>query len=309
LRNFSIVRPALWSGGTGRILRASGPEAQLVAAYLITNQHANMIGLYYLPLGYMTVDLASPPEALRKGLAGCVDAGFCRYDDPTGYIWVVNMAREQVMDEKGVVHLGDNRVRAAVKMFEASPKTPFHKAFALLYGPMFGAQWTITDGRACQGLAKGLPRGVARSPSDTDADADSDTDQNKDGKAKTCSRKRERGGYAEPFLAFWQAYPRKTAKGAAAKAWDKARPPLPDVLKALDWQCTSEQWTKDGGQFIPLPATYLNQRRWEDEPQAPAAPAEHPAMKVLRQSIERGRARDGMTGRDVTPDEIKGLLK
>jgi hypothetical protein len=27
----------------------------------------------------------------------------------------------------------------------------------------------------------------------------------------------------------------------------------------------SQQWTKDNGQFIPMPATWLNGRRWEDE--------------------------------------------
>ena len=40
-----------------------------------------------------------------------------------------------------------------------------------------------------------------------------------------------------------------------------------DILTALNWQKKSEQWLKDNGQFIPYPATYLNQRRWEDEPQ------------------------------------------
>lgn len=297
VRNFSIVRPALWTGETGRVLHAAGPEAQLVAAYLITNQHANMIGLYYLPMGYMAVDLASPPEALRKGLRGCVDAGFCRYDECTFHIWVVNMAREQVVDEKGVVHLGDNRVRAAVKMFEASPKTPFHKDFAAYYGSMFGASWTVTGGRACQGLAKGLPRGVARTPSDTDTDADSDTDadtdQNKDRKTKTCSRKRERTStYPPDFLAFWNAYPRRTGKGAAAKAWRKALPPIEEVTAALSWQMQTEQWTRDGGQFIPHPATYLNQHRWEDEPPSQCAPIprEAPVTPIDRAASLRRRA-------------------
>ena len=31
-------------------------------------------------------------------------------------------------------------------------------------------------------------------------------------------------------------------------------------------QKESDQWTRDDGQFIPLPATYLNQGRWKDEP-------------------------------------------
>ena len=39
------------------------------------------------------------------------------------------------------------------------------------------------------------------------------------------------------------------------------------MLSAIDTQKKSDQWKKDGGQFIPNPATWLNQRRWEDEVQ------------------------------------------
>lgn len=70
------------------------------------------------------------------------------------------------------------------------------------------------------------------------------------------------------FEAFWMAYPKKVGKGATRKAWDRVKQPaasLDLILKALSWQVASEQWTKNGGQFIPNPATYLNQQRWLDE--------------------------------------------
>lgn len=68
------------------------------------------------------------------------------------------------------------------------------------------------------------------------------------------------------FQQFWVSYPKKTGKGEACKAWAKHKPNLQSVLDALAWQSMSEQWTKDGGQFIPNPSTYLNQQRWKDEP-------------------------------------------
>lgn len=68
------------------------------------------------------------------------------------------------------------------------------------------------------------------------------------------------------FETFWKSYPRKVGKDAALKAWNKKKPNLDEVLKALEWQTQSAQWLKDGGQFIPHPATYLNQGRWKDEP-------------------------------------------
>jgi len=70
------------------------------------------------------------------------------------------------------------------------------------------------------------------------------------------------------FGSFWQEYPRKVAKQAALKAWEKTaaiRPPLAEILSALEVQKSSAQWTREGGRFIPHPATWLNQGRWDDE--------------------------------------------
>ena len=67
------------------------------------------------------------------------------------------------------------------------------------------------------------------------------------------------------FQEFWDAYPRKVGKQAALKAWNKTKPNIEEVLIALDWQKQSDQWYKNGGQFIPNPATWINQHRWHDE--------------------------------------------
>jgi len=83
------------------------------------------------------------------------------------------------------------------------------------------------------------------------------------------NRNRSLGGIrGECFEEFWKLYPKKTGKGAAEKIWMKIPEPtetLDKIKIALEWQKKSDQWGKQDGQFIPLPATYLNQRRWEDE--------------------------------------------
>lgn len=69
------------------------------------------------------------------------------------------------------------------------------------------------------------------------------------------------------FSRFWAAYPRKEGKGAAEKAFAKHKPGDQDLdcmLAAVETQKRSDKWRKDGGQYIPMPATWLNQRRWED---------------------------------------------
>lgn len=69
------------------------------------------------------------------------------------------------------------------------------------------------------------------------------------------------------FDAFWDAYPKKSAKPAARKAFKAAKinGHLSEVIGDIESRLLSEAWLKNGGQFIPNPATYLNQRRWEDE--------------------------------------------
>jgi uncharacterized protein YdaU (DUF1376 family) len=73
------------------------------------------------------------------------------------------------------------------------------------------------------------------------------------------------------FEEFWELYPKKVGKAAAAKAWRKLKPDVGKqavMLEALSVHVASESWRKDGGQFVPNPATWINGARWEDEVQA-----------------------------------------
>lgn len=75
------------------------------------------------------------------------------------------------------------------------------------------------------------------------------------------------------FADFWSAYPKKVGKGAAEKAWSKIKPDKPTfdaIMQAVEAQKHSDQWHRNNGQYIPNPTTWLNQRRWEDEPGRPA---------------------------------------
>lgn len=76
-------------------------------------------------------------------------------------------------------------------------------------------------------------------------------------------------GVKDGFDAFWARYPRKVGKPKALAAYRalKVTPAVQaTILAALDAQCTWPQWTKDNGEFIPHPATWLHRRGWEDEP-------------------------------------------
>ena len=70
----------------------------------------------------------------------------------------------------------------------------------------------------------------------------------------------------DPFDQFWQLYPRRVAKADARKAWAKIKPAdRQKIIEVLPEHLKQDQWTKDGGTFIPYPASWLNGERWEDE--------------------------------------------
>ena len=89
------------------------------------------------------------------------------------------------------------------------------------------------------------------------------------------------------FNQFWTAYPKHIAKQSAVKAFEKLKPDeklLEAMLKAIEMQKESKQWEKDGGAFIPYPATWLNQRRWEDE--LPQVETDNVFLQMLREEGE-----------------------
>lgn len=90
------------------------------------------------------------------------------------------------------------------------------------------------------------------------------------------------------FLEFWQLYPKKAAKAQAEKSFEKINPDrelLDTILKAVEQQKKSKQWLKDEGQFIPMPATWLNQRRWEDVVQIDTKPQLTPQQEEDMRAI------------------------
>ncbi len=92
------------------------------------------------------------------------------------------------------------------------------------------------------------------------------------------------------FERFWAGYPRKVGKDAARRVWQQLAPDnaLTDrMVAAVEQHCASEQWQKDGGQFIPYPRTWLNRGGWTDELDAApvrAAPAGKTSSAMARAS-------------------------
>ena len=106
---------------------------------------------------------------------------------------------------------------------------------------------------------------------DVDVDGDKDVDVDIYSNPPTSPRRgsgRKKSADMDGFALFWQEYPRKAAKAAALKAWQKLNPSpelVERILEHVRDHKRSQDWIKDGGQFVPHPATFLNGRRWEDD--------------------------------------------
>lgn len=88
----------------------------------------------------------------------------------------------------------------------------------------------------------------------------------------------------EVFEKFWKPYPKKASKPDAERAFakamgwlpkHKARATIEQIVEGLAWHLTCAQWVKDGGGFIPHPASWLNADGWNDRPLQPE-PGEAP---------------------------------
>lgn len=96
---------------------------------------------------------------------------------------------------------------------------------------------------------------------------------NSDGKSdnKHTPRKSAKSVFTEGFDDFWAEYPRPVAKQKAREAWAKVKPDegVRESILADIRSRKAGEWKDIEARYIPHPSTYLNQRRWEDEPPKP----------------------------------------
>ncbi len=107
------------------------------------------------------------------------------------------------------------------------------------------------------------------------------------------SREVQRRELAESFELFWKLYPRRDGKGAVRDKWKRM---LPEQRRAalLAVVPFSQIWeVADASRirFIPLPMTWLNQCRYEDDPKAwmrQAAGDDADAQRTIVKQLREG---------------------
>ena len=94
--------------------------------------------------------------------------------------------------------------------------------------------------------------------------------KNKEEEQKNKEQGNDNARESEPigFDDFWIVYPRKVSKQAAIRAWTGGQcGRITSIIVEDVNRRVATEWHGQDMQFIPHPATYLHQRRWEDETQ------------------------------------------
>ncbi|TDB83414.1 hypothetical protein E1264_28460 [Actinomadura sp. KC216] len=106
------------------------------------------------------------------------------------------------------------------------------------------------------------------------------------------------------FPEFWDAYPRRIAKGAARKAWAKAIKNGADpeeIIWGARRYATDPRRTTADIRYTAHASTWLNAERWTDEEEPapaplPTDPRQQATDDLFADAMQRARARDAQEG-------------
>ena len=138
-RDYGKVYPRFWTAGTGKELRGD-IESQLLALYLITCPHANMIGVFHCPIMYMAHETGLTEEGASKALRRLQEGGFCTFDALDDVIWVHEMAAHQIgplasPKDKQVIGLRKQVEQIAQPAIREAFTERYHADFHLIFSP------------------------------------------------------------------------------------------------------------------------------------------------------------------------------
>ncbi|WP_224385231.1 hypothetical protein [Klebsiella michiganensis] len=111
MRDYGKVHTSFWiSDGMRRV----SDDARLLALYLLTGQHTNMIGCFRLPDGYVSEDLAWTPERVSKGFDELSANGFATRDSSSKWVLIRNFLSWNSVENP-------NQGIAALRLFDQVP--------------------------------------------------------------------------------------------------------------------------------------------------------------------------------------------
>jgi hypothetical protein len=198
------MSPRFW---TDPIVRRGSDDGRLLAAYILTCPHRNVMGLFWLPRAYICADLGWDAERLAKPFGELLTARFIVYDEDAEVVLIRNALKYQSPEN-------DNQVTAAIRHIEDLPSTFLASEFRRLAE------------RFCIRLWKALPEGFGQpmpdptAPTTTTASATDNTVA--DGQAPERTDPVAQARPIDDTVAIFQAW-QEAARKPRARLDDKRR--------------------------------------------------------------------------------------
>lgn len=261
-REYSKISPSFWTGETGREMVAAGPDCVALSLYLMTGPHANMLGLYYLPIAYVCEDLGMTIEGASKALRRVCEGGFAGYDEASKTVFVPQMARWQVGES---LSASDNRVKSIKKAVDSLPKSPFIKEFFEMYREAYH----LGEAPQIQAPSKPLTKPLRSQEQEQEQEQEQDMGPEKPGlvtdppSKKRSAQKSKSARFKPPTVDEVRGYclerknnvdPEQFVNFYQSKKW------MVGKNKMADWKAAVRTWEKKANESNQGPST-PNQRR------------------------------------------------
>lgn len=255
--NFSKIEHDFWQDDY--VLNLT-PEERYFYLYLLSNGRTNALGCYELRMKMAEVETGYNADTIKKYLNKFIATGKILFDFDTQEALIVNWHKYNWTKKTG-------NVNSILKDFKAIKSPIFRET---LEGLM------ITSGikKVCGEADKMETTGNNEEQQETEreicaVDIDTDIDFKKDmAEAGEVEPKEKLSSDQERFDQFWKIYPNKKAKNAALRRWKTMKisaETFQAIMGGLQRALVSKEWAKDGGAYIPHPATWLNGGCWEDD--------------------------------------------
>lgn len=302
-RGYFGVRGTLWNGSTGLAVRQLEPrthakDVRILMTYLATGPHAEPTGLYFCEPTIVCLETGLEPREFQAALATLAQLDYCQFDGGCGWFWVKEMAAHQFSAPLNPKDFNCLNLRRWYRMV---PKNPFLGAWWDRYHADFHLELD-PDAAPRRDGSPMAPASPLQAPPHAPPKGRSRSDQI--GSLLVPEVQEPDDG----FLAFWAAYPRKEKKQHAHQTWKKAKLTAEDraaILVKLEKRNWPTYWLKEFPDHVPHPATWINDRRWEDE---------QTSTTLTARSLRSARVIDQFTGTDderhsAGPEDIRTSVR
>ena len=269
------------------------PEQKFFYLYLMSNSKVNTLGAYVFPLTMSTVELGYNKETVLKLLDHFAQVGKIIWDETTKEVFLLNWPKRNWNKRTATL-------RALKKDVDALKSPVLREKISAMLSAFYDGEEAIDDTEEQKGI-----NGNNEEQKGTNGNNEDILDGRKENREKRIEnreKEKEDGGTvfdaASAFEVFYKSYPNKKNVKTARTRWEKMKvtPELyREIMEGLERAKNSQEWGKDGGAYIPHPATWLNGEGWKNEykPLRQAATPKAPAGNMPDPLAERRRMMGG----------------